>query len=52
MKPSCDEETAYPLTYILVTNLWFTLLELTNQSIRVFAIIKPQQGLINQCSPL
>ncbi len=28
-KPSCDEETSYPLTH-----LWFTLLELINQSVR------------------
>ncbi len=34
MKPSCDQGTAYPFTYPIVTHLWFTSLKLTNLNIR------------------
>ncbi len=38
MKSSCDEETDYTLTYSFVTQLWFTLLELTNQRVCHFKL--------------
>ncbi len=44
MRPSCDEKTAYPLPI----HLWLTLLKI----VRMFVIIKLQEGSNNQCPPL
>ncbi len=41
IKPSCDEKTAYSLTYPFVTYLWFILLELTSQSVPYFLVTIP-----------